>query len=38
MHLGELAWRIGLALAALNFVVIAVAASSVNPRAGAVAT
>ena len=31
---GELAWRIGLALAALNFVVIAVAVSSVNPRAG----
>lgn len=34
MHLGELAWRLGLALAALNFVVIAVAVSSVNPRAG----
>jgi len=34
LHLGELAWRIGLALAALNFVVIAVTASSVNPRAG----
>jgi lipopolysaccharide export system permease protein len=33
-HLGELAWRLGLALAALNFVVIAVAVSSVNPRAG----
>jgi lipopolysaccharide export system permease protein len=31
---GELAWRVGLALAALNFVVIAVAVSSVNPRAG----
>ncbi|MES2976418.1 MAG: LPS export ABC transporter permease LptF [Pseudomonadota bacterium] len=31
---GELAWRIGLALAALNFVVIAVAVASVNPRAG----
>ncbi len=31
---GELAWRIGLALAALNFVVIAVTVSSVNPRAG----
>ena len=31
---GELAWRLGLALAALNFVVIAVAVSSVNPRAG----
>ncbi len=32
-HLGELAWRAGLALAALNLVVIAVAVSSVNPRA-----
>ena len=31
---GELAWRLGLALAALNFVVMAVAVSSVNPRAG----
>ncbi|RZJ26372.1 MAG: LPS export ABC transporter permease LptF [Haliea sp.] len=30
----ELAWRLGLALAALNFVVIAVTVSSVNPRAG----
>jgi lipopolysaccharide export system permease protein len=30
----ELGWRIGLALAALNFVVIAVTVSSVNPRAG----
>ncbi len=34
LHLGELAWRIGLALAALNFVVIAVCVSNVNPRAG----
>lgn len=34
IHQGELAWRIGLALAALNFVVIAVTVSSVNPRAG----
>ena len=33
-NLGELAWRVGLALAALNFTVIAVAVSSVNPRAG----
>ena len=33
-NLGELAWRLGLALAALNFVVMAVAVSSVNPRAG----
>jgi len=32
-HLGELAWRIGLALAALNLVLIAVSVSSVNPRA-----
>ncbi|HSH91750.1 MAG TPA: LPS export ABC transporter permease LptF [Ramlibacter sp.] len=33
-HLGELAWRLGLALAALNFIVIAITVSSVNPRAG----
>ena len=33
-HLGELAWRLGLALAALNFVVIAITVSSANPRAG----
>jgi lipopolysaccharide export system permease protein len=33
-HLGELAWRLGLALATLNFVVIAITVSSVNPRAG----
>ncbi len=33
-NLGELAWRMGLALAALNFVVIALAISVVNPRAG----
>jgi lipopolysaccharide export system permease protein len=33
-NLGELAWRVGLALAALNFVVIAITVSSVNPRAG----
>ncbi|WP_332774874.1 LPS export ABC transporter permease LptF [Polaromonas sp.] len=33
-HLSELAWRIGLALAAVNFVVLAVALASVNPRAG----
>jgi lipopolysaccharide export system permease protein len=30
----ELAWRIGLALAALNFVVLAITVSSVNPRIG----
>jgi lipopolysaccharide export system permease protein len=34
LHLGELAWRLGLALSALNFVVIALTVSSVNPRAG----
>jgi lipopolysaccharide export system permease protein len=33
-NLGELAWRLGLSLAALNFIVIAVTVSSVNPRAG----
>jgi len=33
-HLGELAWRVGLAVAALNFVIIAIAVASVNPRAG----
>lgn len=33
-NLGELAWRIGLVLAGLNFVVIAAAVSRVNPRAG----
>lgn len=32
--LGELSWRVGLILAALNFVVIGVAISSVNPRVG----
>lgn len=34
LNLGELAWRIGLALAAGNFVVIAAALSSINPRGG----
>lgn len=34
LNLGELAWRMGLAMAALNFVVIALAVSVVNPRAG----
>jgi lipopolysaccharide export system permease protein len=33
-NLGELGWRLGLALAAFNFIVIAVIVSSVNPRAG----
>ncbi len=30
----ELAWRLGLAFAALNFVVLAITVSSVNPRVG----
>jgi lipopolysaccharide export system permease protein len=33
-NLGELGWRIGLGLAAFNFIVIAVVVSNVNPRAG----
>lgn len=33
-NLGELAWRIGLALAAINFVILAIALASVNPRGG----
>ena len=33
-NLSELAWRLGLALAAANFVVLAVALASVNPRGG----
>jgi lipopolysaccharide export system permease protein len=33
-NLGELSWRLGLILAALNFVVLGVAVSSVNPRVG----
>jgi lipopolysaccharide export system permease protein len=32
--LGELSWRLGLLLAAINFVIIGVASSSVNPRVG----
>ena len=31
---GELAWRLGMALAAVNFVILAVTVSSVNPRVG----
>lgn len=31
---GELAWRLGLAFAAINFVLLAVTVSSVNPRVG----
>jgi lipopolysaccharide export system permease protein len=34
LHLGELAWRLSLALAAMNFVVIALALSGGNPRSG----
>jgi lipopolysaccharide export system permease protein len=33
-NLGELAWRLGSAFAAINFVVIALALAAVNPRAG----
>ena len=33
-NLGELAWRLGLALAPLNFVVLAVVMANVNPRGG----
>jgi lipopolysaccharide export system permease protein len=33
-NLGELGWRMGLALAAFNIVVIAAVVSNVNPRAG----
>ena len=33
-NLGELAWRLGLALAPINFVLLAVAMTSVNPRGG----
>nr|WP_315245999.1 LPS export ABC transporter permease LptF [uncultured Albidiferax sp.] len=34
LYLGELAWRLSLALAAMNFVVIALALSGGNPRSG----
>jgi len=33
-NLAELGWRIGLALSAINFVLIALALAAVNPRAG----
>lgn len=33
-NLGELAWRLGLAIAALNLLVIALAVTSANPRVG----
>lgn len=34
VHLAEIGWRLGLALAAFNLVVLALALSSVNPRVG----
>jgi lipopolysaccharide export system permease protein len=34
VHLGELAWRLGMTFAAVNFVLLAVTVSSVNPRVG----
>ncbi len=33
-HLAELSWRLGLGLAAFNFVLIGIAAAGVNPRVG----
>ncbi len=33
-NLAELSWRIGLTLASINFIIIGVAVSSVNPRVG----
>jgi lipopolysaccharide export system permease protein len=33
-HLAEFSWRAGLALAAINFVIIGLAAAGVNPRVG----
>lgn len=33
-NLAELSWRLGLVFAAINFVIIGIAGSSVNPRAG----
>lgn len=33
-HLAELSWRIGLVLAAVNFIVIGIAAAGTNPRVG----
>jgi lipopolysaccharide export system permease protein len=33
-HLAELSWRVGLALAAFNFLIIGLAAAGVNPRVG----
>ena len=34
LHLGELSWRVGLGLAAANFVVLAIALAGANPRGG----
>jgi len=34
VNLGELGWRLGLALATVNVIIIAVVVSNVNPRAG----
>lgn len=34
IHQGELAWRIGLALASVNFVLLALVIASANPRVG----
>jgi lipopolysaccharide export system permease protein len=36
-HQAELSWRIGLVLAAINFIVIGIAASGMNPRVGTAA-
>jgi lipopolysaccharide export system permease protein len=33
-HMGELAWRLGLAFAAINFIILGIAIASGNPRAG----
>jgi lipopolysaccharide export system permease protein len=33
-HLGELAWRVGLALSGINLVLLAIAMAHANPRAG----
>ena len=37
LYLGELFWRLGLGLAAINFIVIGLAAAGMNPRVGRVA-
>ena len=33
-HLGEISWRIGFALAAVNLIILAIASSRINPRVG----